>query len=508
MEDRQLLQRFVKDNSQEAFALLTARYLNLVYAVCRREMDDADAAEDVTQAVFLILARKAPSLGRNVVLSGWLFQTARFAAKNARLTAQRRAAYEQKAAEALMEQQMGTEETEWTEIEPLLNQSLAALKPGDRDCLLLRFFQGQSFAEVGAALGLSEEAARKRVTRSLEKMRQFFTKNGVIVPALALPVLLTAHAAKAAPITCQDGVTALINSAYAGHTTTAATGSHAYQLSEGTLKAMKIVRLKLAAGITVIALSVGTYAVAKEISVSHSKPGHVLQQVPGQTLTAAQIAGRCRAAYAALSTYQANVAVVTQSRVPTETVPVQYQTTATIKFAPSGKLRVSGTDLSHNPYAYISDGIETEETTASIKGAWRRDKDTEMAVASTAGISSGAATIIPALLLGTGIGKPLVLGKLPDAEVREDNVDGKLCYVLIAHSESPTRIETQIGWIDEKTLLLRRIVDDSENQPRTFIISGKTINIPAMKSHDEQNITDQRINQPIPNSTFALPAVQ
>ena len=102
--DRQLLRRFVEHNSQEAFAALTARYLSLVYSVCRRELDDAETAEDVTQAVFLILARKAPTLRRNVVLSGWLFQTARFAAKNARLQAQRRAAYEQKAAEA-MEQQ-------------------------------------------------------------------------------------------------------------------------------------------------------------------------------------------------------------------------------------------------------------------------------------------------------------------------------------------------------------------------------------------------------------------
>ena len=250
LEDRQLLQRFVRDNSQEAFSALTARYLNLVYAVCRREIGDADAAEDVTQAVFLVLARKAPSLGRNVVLSGWLFQTARFAAKNARLQAHRRAAYEQKAAEAVMEQQTETEDEHWAEIEPLLNQSLAALKAGEREGVLLRFFQDATFAEVGTSLGLSEDAARKRVTRSLDKMRQFFTKQGVIVPALALPVLLTAHAAKAAPAACQTGIAKLTAGVLGGHTTAALTGSHAYQLLEGTLKAMKLVQLKLAVGIT------------------------------------------------------------------------------------------------------------------------------------------------------------------------------------------------------------------------------------------------------------------
>ncbi len=272
LEDRQLLQRFVRDNSQEAFAVLTTRYVSLVYAVCRRELNDADAAEDVTQAVFLILARKAPSLSRNIVLSGWLFQTARFAAKNARLTAQRRAVYEQKAAEALMEQQMGTHDSQWTEIEPLLNQSLAALKAGERESVLLRFFQGASFAEVGASLGLSEDAARKRVTRSLDKMRQFFTQNGVIVPAIALPVLLTAHAAKAAPAACQTGVTTLINNAHVGHATAALTGSHTYQLSEGTLKAMKLAQLKIALGvIAAVVTATATYGIARG-AASAGKP--------------------------------------------------------------------------------------------------------------------------------------------------------------------------------------------------------------------------------------------
>ena len=263
MEDRLLLRRFVQDNSEEAFAALTARYLNLVYAVCRRELADAETAEDVTQAVFLILARKAPSLSRNVVLSGWLFQTARFAAKNARLQATRRATNEQKAAEALMEQH--TEDRQWAEIEPFLNQSLSALKASERDCVLLRFFQGQTFAEVGASLGLSEEAARKRLVRSLDKMRQFFVKNGVIVPAIALPALLTAHAAKAAPASCQASIATLTQSVLAGHATAALTGSHVYQLSEGTLKAMKLIQLKLAVGVTT-ALVVGaaaTYGVVR-----------------------------------------------------------------------------------------------------------------------------------------------------------------------------------------------------------------------------------------------------
>jgi len=258
LEDRLLLQRFVKDNSQEAFAALTARYLNLVYAVCRRELADADTAEDVTQAVFLILARKAPSLGRSVVLSGWLFQTARFAAKNARLREQRRRRYEEKAMER--HPQARTEDAEWSDIEPLLNKSLAALKAKDRDSILLRFFQDASFAEVGATLGLSEEAARKRVTRALEKLKHFFGKEEVYLPSSTLASLLTAHAVQIAPAACQTGVAHATAGVIAGHLPLSLIGSPLYHLSEGTLKAMKIAKLKIAAGTTALAL-LGTTAV-------------------------------------------------------------------------------------------------------------------------------------------------------------------------------------------------------------------------------------------------------
>ena len=132
----------------------------------------------------------------------------------------------------------------WDEIEPLLDQSLARLKATDRDCVLLRFFQGMSFAEVGASLGLSEEAARKRVTRALEKLRHFFGKE-VYLPSASLAGLLTAHAAQTAPAACQAGVAHLTANVLAGHASAALAGSHAYQLTEGVIKAMKIAKLKV-----------------------------------------------------------------------------------------------------------------------------------------------------------------------------------------------------------------------------------------------------------------------
>jgi len=278
-----LLRRFVKDNSEEAFAALSARYLNLVYTVCRREVHDPELAQDVTQAVFLLLARTAPKFRSKTGLPGWLFRTARFTSQNALKQEQRRQYYEEKAAMETQAQEPA-EDAAWNELEPLLNQSLAALREKDRTCILLRFFQGASFAEVGTASGLSEDAARKRVIRSLGKMRQFFAKNGVIIPAVALPVLLTAHAAKAAPVTCQASIAALTHSVLAGHTLAALTGSHTYQLSEGTLKAMKLIQLKLAVGVTTAVLvgTAATYGVVRgaasaakslpPIKIAHPEP--------------------------------------------------------------------------------------------------------------------------------------------------------------------------------------------------------------------------------------------
>ena len=514
LEDRQLLQRFVRDHSQEAFAALTARYVSLVYAVCRRELADAETAEDVTQAVFLILARKAPSLGRHVVLSGWLFQTARFAAKNARLQAQRRAAYEQKAAEALMEQHQ-TEDAQWAEIEPLLNQSLAALKAGERECVLLRFFQGASFAEVGASLGLSEDAARKRVTRSLEKMRQFFTKNGVIVPAIALPVLLTAHAAKAVPAACQANIATLTHSVLAGHTTVALTGSRAYQLSEGTLKAMKIVQLKVTLGVTAAVLGAGTFAVVHSLAQPASKApksGPLLQQAPNKTLTVAQIVARCRKAYATLDSYQCTATSLTRNAGRADLV-----SSAHILFVRPRKIAVSGTDMGGREYAYDSDGLTVAAkdngltSNKTLPSIWKKVPSLSFELANAAAVTQLSATTVPSLLLGI---KPLdnSYASYPfnglSNEVHEDAVDGHLCYVVIAVVKSATGSGSRSFWVDEKTFLLRRYVAEGDRLPKTVIVDGKPLVLVEWKNHIDQQLTDERINQPIPDSTFALRAVQ
>jgi len=516
-----LLRRFVQDNSQEAFAALTARYLSLVYSVCLREVHDPELASDVTQAVFLLLARTAPKFRSRTGLPSWLFRTARFASQNARTREQRRRHYEEKAAHA-MQPHAEITDTYWKEIEPVLNQSLAGLSEMDRECVLLRFFQGMSFAEAGAALGLSEEAARKRVTRSLEKMRRFFVKNGVAVPSAVLAVLLTTHAAKAAPAGLAPAIARSTSGVLAGHINAGLTSPHVHQLTEGAMKAMKIIRIKTAAGLAAtVVLGMSVYAVAHGMALMRTnihqiaslnavpKPGHVLPQVPGKTPIATQIAERCKNAYTALISYQVTSSVVTRGIIAANPQPHIYNTSATIQFVKPGKIHVEGTDMSGYPFAYISDGVGTEETDMTQEGRWQK-RIPEMAVASVTGIALSAATTIPSLLLHTISGSPLPLsgGKTLSPEVREDTLDGQACYVLTAYLETPEVAETTSLWIDEKTYLLRRSVSDVNSAPQTLQISGNPYSQSATKTHNDEHFTNQRLNEPIPDSTFALPPTQ
>ncbi len=251
-DDGRLLRRFAKEGSEEAFAALTKRHLGLVYAVCRRELESNEAAEDATQAVFLLLAQKAKTLRAGPSLAGWLFQTSRFVARNARTQAARRAHYEGKAAAM---QSPTKDNAAWADIEPLLNQSLAALPARDREGVLLRFFQGLTFAEMGASLGLSEEAARKRVGRALEKLRRLFDREGVTLPSAVLPTLLSVHALRPVPSHLAA------SAAQIGFVTPPAAVT---LLIQGVHHAMKIARLKLAAGSAALVLAGGvTYAVVR-----------------------------------------------------------------------------------------------------------------------------------------------------------------------------------------------------------------------------------------------------
>ena len=200
-DDAYLLRQYVRHGSQAAFAELVRRYSGLVQATCLREVDDPQFAEDVTQVVFLLFARKAPSLLHANSLAGWLFRAARFSARNALRHERRRKVHEQEVIADMTQAQLnGLSLPSWRRPAPLLNAALAALRPHEQEVVLLRYLEGRSWRETAARLGLAEDAAQKRGTRALDKMRRFLNRQGLMLSVAALTTLLSEEAARAAPL--------------------------------------------------------------------------------------------------------------------------------------------------------------------------------------------------------------------------------------------------------------------------------------------------------------------
>jgi RNA polymerase sigma factor (sigma-70 family) len=197
IEDTELLRRYVETRSEAAFAELVQRRIGLVYAVALRTTRNAHRAEDVTQTVFADLARKAASLTDRPVLAGWLYRSAHFAALGVIRAEQNRAAREQEA--HTMHETLGRDEPdpEWEKIRPVLDDVMSELNERDRDAIMLRFFDGRPFADVGAQLRLSENSARMRVERALDKLHALLARRGIRSTTAALGAVL-AHQATAA----------------------------------------------------------------------------------------------------------------------------------------------------------------------------------------------------------------------------------------------------------------------------------------------------------------------
>ena len=198
-DDIALLKQFAENGSEPAFAEIVSRHVNLVYSAALRKVGDAHAAREISQAVFIILARKAKSLGAKTILSGWLHQTTRLTAANYLRGEIRRQKREQ---EAFMQSTLNEDANRksWRQIAPVLDDAISRLGAKDRDAIVLRFFENKSLGEVGAAMGASEDAAKMRVNRALEKLRKFFAKRGGIFSAAAIAGAVSANSVQAAPV--------------------------------------------------------------------------------------------------------------------------------------------------------------------------------------------------------------------------------------------------------------------------------------------------------------------
>ena len=197
-EDMELVRDYAARQSENAFATLVSRHIHLVYSVALRQTRDLHLAEEVTQAVFIILARKAKSLGEKTILTGWLYRTVQYASADALKMQRRRQHREQ---EACMQSILNepVESHVWQQIAPMLDAAMLRLGEKDRNAVLLRFFEGKDFKQVGVALGANEDTARMRVNRALEKLRKIFLKRGVNSTTAAIAETISNNSVQSAP---------------------------------------------------------------------------------------------------------------------------------------------------------------------------------------------------------------------------------------------------------------------------------------------------------------------
>jgi RNA polymerase sigma factor (sigma-70 family) len=212
--DWDLLGQYARQSTQDAFAELVRRHLDLVYSAALRQVRSPQLAEEVAQSVFADLARSAGRLKPGTILTAWFYAVTRRTAvdvirKESRRQLREQTAIEMNGINAISHFAKCENEPAWAGIEPLLDDAMESLDAADRTAVLLRFFENKSLREVGQALGASEDAAQKRVSRAVERLREFFAKRGVTVGASGLVVALSANAVQAAP----TGLAATISTA-------------------------------------------------------------------------------------------------------------------------------------------------------------------------------------------------------------------------------------------------------------------------------------------------------
>ena len=273
VNDQELLRDYSREGSEEAFAELVRRHVNLVYSVALRHVGSAATAEEITQAVFVILARKAASLRPAMVLKSWLYETTRLTSLSFLRGERRRQLREQ---EVYMQSasQESADVPLWDQLAPLLDDALTRLGKKDRAAVVLRFFKEQSLGEVAAALQVSESAAQSRVHRAVQKLRRFFLSRGLLLTTTAMVGVLAANSVQAAPAGLAESVTAIAISQGA-----AASGS-TLNLVKAALKAVAWAKAKLALAAAAVTL-VGTGTALVVTQAVHTARAAVALDIQG-----------------------------------------------------------------------------------------------------------------------------------------------------------------------------------------------------------------------------------
>ncbi len=282
--DADLLGQFIREPGapagQDAFAALVDRHLNLVYSAALRQVRSPQLAEEISQSVFTQLASHAASLKPGTILAAWLHQVTYHAAIDVVRREGRRQAREQIACE--MSRLMDDNTADWTQIEPILDQAVQSLSEADRAAIIMRFFENKSLREVGELLGTNEDAAQKRVSRALERLREYFVRNKIATATAGLATVISAHAVQAAPV----GLSATIAS---GSLTAAISVPVSTSLTTAKIIAMTTLQ-KITVGAVLVAAAVTIVYQHQKVSQLQQQTEALAKQQAGDKALSAQIA--------------------------------------------------------------------------------------------------------------------------------------------------------------------------------------------------------------------------
>lgn len=238
MTDYELLRDYAQTGAEAAFAELVRRHVALVHSAALRQVRDAHAADEITQAVFIVLARKAARLGPETVLAGWLLKAARYAVSTHIRAAVRRTQREHEAAVQSTLNEPAAEARAWEQLAPHLDEAVNALGETDRAAIALRYFENKTAGEIAVALKVNEVAAQKRISRALEKLRNLFRKRGVVLQATLIASAVSANAVQAAPASLSVAVATVAKGVGATESVAVLAGGTLKLMSTGFAKAM------------------------------------------------------------------------------------------------------------------------------------------------------------------------------------------------------------------------------------------------------------------------------
>lgn len=478
-----LVREYAQSGSEAAFAALVSRHINLVYAAAMRQVGNPRQAEEITQAVFTILAKKAGALGRATILSGWLFETTRLTAANLRRGEFRRARREQEAYMESIDKDAGADV--WEQVAPLLDTAIAYLGEKDRNAVVMRYIEGKGLREVGAALGATEAAAQKRVNRAVDKLRVFFTKRGVVLTGTVLVSALAANSVAAAPAGLAASVKAV--AVMKGATASAST----LALIKGTLKLMAWTKIKLTVGAGVAALLLAGGGIT--LSVARSSTSSV---------AVAEIAKKAQGKYAALTSYSDTGKIIADRD------GNQSTTTFSIRLGRPNYYRVEWEQGASKGAAWSAgEGDFMLNAAKTVRMA-----NANMALGVAAGVSGGATTGVPEMFLKGSYDVLNILARSKDvSRLKDEEAGGVDCYVLTCAMPAPAQAlkTVKIGagtitlWIGKEDYLIHQ-----QRQSMNGLKKEATPQTPAVtikKFTTTQTHENIVIDEPVTKADFAYP---